>query len=340
MRAGVTKRTNRPGAARMRAALVAVALLAGACSGDDAGDVAADVVDGAIDQAEGALDDAVEDFEEGMEDALADADPDEGPLEPFDPEAAESGGGDDPAPPAAVDAPPATPEPAAPPASEAPANPPPDAEASTPAPGVPSAGDYAYDRTVTDEDGTRTEDASAVVERLSGDDVSAQLRITLENEEGSIANDAFVDPNGVVVQRSVLSSPLGEIDCDWNPDWTLQGRWQAGEAWTFATSCADSSGTFTLGVDLSGSGTVVGTESITVAGVTYDAWVVDTTTTTDVTVTSPTVSGSSTTETTTRAWVDPATGMQVRSESTDVTTGDFGNTESSATTELRSFTAA
>lgn len=188
---------------------------------------------------------------------------------------------------------------------------------------VPRAGTYTYERTTTEGSSSETERSDTVVERLSGDDRAGRVRVAAESPEGRITSEADVSPDGTLVDLSIIDSPLGEIRCDWEPNWLLVGSYAEGSTWDFDSSCRDEKTGLTVEVEISGTGTVVGHEQVDVNGAVVNAWVIESTTVTDVTVTSPSVNGTQRTESVSRRWVDPAIGMSVREESHSDSSGDF-----------------
>lgn len=205
---------------------------------------------------------------------------------------------------------------------------------------VPRSGTYTYERTRTTADGTETETTDTTVERLSGDERAGRLRIAMDSEQGRLTNTATSSDDGLLVERSVIDSPLGEVDCDWQPDWLYHGAFVEGGTWTVDTSCSDTATGLEVDIALTGSGRIVGYEDIEVAGATVTAWVVETTTVTEFTVTSPTLNGTQRSETVSRSWVDPSLGMQVRGESRSDSSGDFQNGTTETVSEFVRFTAS
>lgn len=206
-------------------------------------------------------------------------------------------------------------------------------------PTVPQSGVYTFQRTTTDDEGTRTENHDVTVERLGGDDHTGRVRVTMESEQGKLTNDTSVSGTGMLVERSIISSPLGEIDCDWEPDWHVYGTLAEGSTWTVDTACHDTAAGLEVDVAITGSGAVVGTEEIDVAGARLTAWVFETTTVTEFRVSSPSVNGTQRSESTSRTWFDPARGMQVRDESRRQNSGDFESGTSEVVSEFTSFRA-
>lgn len=206
-------------------------------------------------------------------------------------------------------------------------------------PTVPRSGVYTFQRTTTDDEGTRTESHDVTVERLGGDDHTGRARVTMDSEQGELTNDTSVSGTGMLVERSIISSPLGEIDCDWEPDWHVYGTLAEGSTWTVDTACHDTAAGLEVDVAITGSGAVVGTEEIDVAGARLTAWVFETTTVTEFTVSSPSVNGTQRAESTSRSWFDPARGMQVRDESRRQSSGDFESGTSQVVSEFTSFRA-
>lgn len=197
------------------------------------------------------------------------------------------------------------------------------ASSSVPKPIIPAAGTYTYQTTVEDADGPSTEQTTQRVERLSGDDRTGRVRLTSTNSEGSQTTEATVGDTSVIVERTKISSPLGEIDCDWQPDWMFLGEYRAGSTWTFSSTCDDTIGTTKVHVVLSGSGSIPGTEQTTTAdGQALTAWVEERTIVIDIDVTlSPTQKFKQKVTTVDRSLVDPARGIAVRSTSTATSEG-------------------
>lgn len=214
-----------------------------------------------------------------------------------------------------------------------------DTSAAQAAPTVPQSGIYTFQRTTTDDEGTRTEDHDVTVERLGGDDRTGRVRVTMDSEQGELTNDTSVSATGMLVERSVIDSPLGEIDCDWEPDWHVYGTLAEGSTWTVDTACRDTAAGLEVDIAITGSGAVVGTEEIDVSGERLTAWVFETTTVTEFTVSSPTVNGTQRAESTSRTWFDPGRGMQVRDESRRQSSGDFESGTSQVVSEFNSFRA-
>ncbi|HUF34140.1 MAG TPA: hypothetical protein VMN58_13125 [Acidimicrobiales bacterium] len=200
---------------------------------------------------------------------------------------------------------------------------------------VPRAGTYTYERTTTTEGSSpETARTDSVVERLSGDDRAGRVRLAAEGPQGKITSEADVSSEATLVDLSIIESPLGEIHCDWEPNWMLVGPYTKGSTWDFASSCRDEKPGLTVDIEISGTGTVVGYEQVEVNGATVNAWVIETTTVTDIAVTSPTVNGTQHSESVSRRWVDPALGMSVRDESTNDSSGDFQNGRSTMVSVL------
>lgn len=306
-----------------------------AASGDDAvettdGDDAPATSD-VGDDAGGAGEDTATDGGEAAGDG-AGASPDQG--QPSEEQPSAGDGADDPAPEPTDGSGGTGEDPDADPSGE------PDEPAPPARPIVPRSGTYTYDRTVTDDEGSESDTTDSVVERLDADDERGRVRLTTESQQGTVTSDADVSEDGTLVDRSVIDSELGEIDCDWNPDWLLHGRFAEGSTWTFDSECSDSGTGFEVDVAISGSGAVVGSEDVEVDGETVTTWLVETTTVTEVTVSSATINGSQRSESESRSWIDPSMGMAVRTVTQNDNSGDFENGSSEVVTEFVRFSAA
>lgn len=319
-------------ARRWGAVAFALALVLGACSGDDddtvesapsdvdAGTDAGDDTGDAGDDSDAGGDASADDT---TTDGAAGGDGEDGA--PADP--ATQGGGTDPA----TDPGPAS---SAPPTGESTTS----APAATEAPArpvVPRDGTYTYERTTTSEEGTETSSEDSEVRRVSGDDQSGRVELSQDSELGPTTITASVGDSGAVVEKSVTQSPLGEVNCDWEPAWQLYGPFQTGSEWTIDTKCSDEpSPGVTVDVTITGTGTVTGFETITVRGKTVTAWVVESDITTDAVVSSPTVGGTQRTNSVSTTWIDPANGMPIKTVSTTDSEGDFGSGTSESVSEL------
>jgi hypothetical protein len=199
---------------------------------------------------------------------------------------------------------------------------------------VPRSGTYTYDRMTTTDEGTESESTTSVIERLSGDDRTGRVRLTADSPQGTMTSEADVAPAGTRVDRTVIQSPLGEIECDWQPPWLLYGAFAAGSTWTFESECSDTATGLQVDITISGDGAVVGSEQVESRGRTVTAWVVETTTVTDVAVTSPTINGRQQATSRARLLIDPALGMAVRTVTETDASGDFQQGRSTVTTVL------
>ena len=169
------------------------------------------------------------------------------------------------------------------------------------------------------------------VEDRGTDGAVVRQVITIESQEGTVANDFEWRPDGGYVTRSLLTFGSVKVDCDWNPDALLvRLPLRRGLDWSVETSCT----TTVLGqpatLKLSGQTKVVDAKRVQVAAGTFDVWVVEGSQT--LTFRSP--SFTVTQERSATSWFSPAVGLNVRESGTGKTSGPDGAKEQRLETEL------
>ena len=196
-----------------------------------------------------------------------------------------------------------------------------------PATKPPVAGEYRYRATI---DGETREVTTRVEDRGSDGAVVKQL-ITIETQEGSVANDFEWRSDGGYVTRSKLTFGSVQVDCDWNPD-AIQVRLplRRNLEWSGESSCTTTVFGQPATLKLSGQAKVVDAKRVQVAAGTFDVWVVEGRQT--LTFTSP--SFTVTQEQSGTTWFAPGIGINVRDSGTAKTSGPEGGRDQQVESEL------
>jgi hypothetical protein len=215
--------------------------------------------------------------------------------------------------------------------SAAPTTAPPSDDA-IPVPVIPQSGTYAYHVSITTTDGTEESDAETLYERLSGDDRTGTARVRQPTGEGTTTtNDITIAADKVTINRSVIESPQGTFECNWNPPWTYLGPFQAGATFTIESVCNTSAaspiGQVNITVTLEGTGIVKGTTRVDVNGTETAVWIVERTI--DTTIAAGPQNFSSHAEET--VLIDPVLGMPVQSDTHTTANGEQYRVQTSYT---------
>jgi hypothetical protein len=183
------------------------------------------------------------------------------------------------------------------------------ATAEPPANRPPKAGAYRLRATF---DGEARELTATVEDRGADGPVVKQL-ITLETQEGTIANDFEWRPDGAYATRSKLTFGSVTADCDWNPD-LLQVRLplRKGVEYTADSSCATSVFGQPATIKATSRAKVMDAKRVEVPAGTFDVWVIEGSST--LTFTSP--QATITQEETSTTWYAPGIGSTVRESGT------------------------
>lgn len=208
---------------------------------------------------------------------------------------------------------------------------------------VPMAGRYELEVTEDRGDGPETSARTQSVAVMAGTAGSPEGTIELTTDAGPSHQTVTLalSAAGRFTTTTSTTNPLGTgSPCRWDPPWPVHGPLVVGQRWRFDTSCTSTLGTSTTALVMSGSGEVVGPETRSVGGAPVATWVIRSSRRTDATVT---LEGGKRVEQqvdeTRTDWLDPGSGMIVRTESVTVLTGANAETIS-RTEQLRSLSPA
>lgn len=198
-------------------------------------------------------------------------------------------------------------------------------------PTPPKAGSYPYRLKTTNAEGTQERDTSAVVTDVSRNGPEVRQRLKIETEQGVLDNDLSWGPERVLVLRTVIEAGGQKIDCDWNPDMVQAALPMAsGSTWQSDSSCSTTAFGQPMTVRNVNSSRIVRSERVQVGAEALHAWVVESTTRTEIKsqAINQVVDGKTTT------WFAPAIGMIVKQSGSSTSSGAPGQAPQQRSSEL------
>ncbi len=141
---------------------------------------------------------------------------------------------------------------------------------------VPTPGTYRYEVTVTSGTDTSVQEEQRVIEILSGDQTDAVVQLSARLAGESQVSVLDWSPGGAFVRSTRIEDASGPSqDCTWSPAFPEFGALAPGASWTLDSTCQTPVGGIDTTFTVTGTGRVVGTATVDVAGVAVTVWQIE-----------------------------------------------------------------